>query len=125
YVAGPAVRVRDILGLTDPHNARAGTVWVPRYGRTDPEYSYGPPLDLLVTNTTGDLRHLLERAAETPGAAGFVLLERPDWLANRLFVAAPAGRPLTARLAALCGCTLEPLDTARIERLKQQEFAPN
>ena len=121
YVAGSAVHVRDILGLADPHNARHGAIWVPRYGRTDPEYSYGPPLDLLVTNTTGDLRQLLERASSRQ-AAGFVLFERPEWLENRLFVAGPADQPLTARLAAICGCTLKRLDDDRIARLKVQEF---
>ncbi len=56
YYAGPNVYVRDILGLTDIHNARYGNDWGFRWGkgvcgRTDYIYSFSNPFDIFFYNS--------------------------------------------------------------------------
>lgn len=58
YFAGPGVYVRDILGLTDIHNAKYGDSWSFNFdgngscGRTDFDYSFNSPFDIFFYNST-------------------------------------------------------------------------
>ena len=111
YRAGPKTYVRDLLGLTDVHNSKHGDVWSPTYGRTDYEYSFGRPFDLLVTNSYTDLEYLLAHWKAHPGSGkAQALYASPEWTANCLFVVVDTSHPVSASIQALCECLPGVLD---------------
>jgi len=93
YYAGPGVYVRDLLGLTDLHNALHGPVWYVRFGRADYDYTFAPPLDVFQTNAWVDMEWLVRYAEAHPGTAErFRFLVTDDWLRASFLVAADTTR---------------------------------
>jgi arabinofuranosyltransferase len=116
YYAGASTYARDLLGLTDEHNATRGDVWTPTYGRTDYEYSFGRPFDLLVTNSYTDLEQLLAYwNAHPDGRQQFALYPSDQWTDNCFFVVAKPRDALGARVQELCGCQPRRLDERFLE----------
>lgn len=72
YYAGPDVYVRDILGLTDIHNAKYGDSWSFNLdgkgscGRTDFDYSFNSPFDLFFYNSTNMHNKFISFCQENP-----------------------------------------------------------
>jgi hypothetical protein len=105
YYAGPRTYARDLLGLTDAHNAKHGDVWTPTYGRTDYEYSFGRPFDLLVTNSYTDLDYLLTHWDDYPaGRSQYRLYQSEEWTANCFFVVAKVDHAVAPLIQSLCNC---------------------
>jgi hypothetical protein len=108
YFAGPTTYVWDIFGLTDVHNATEGTGWIqwtPQFGRTDFDYSFSRPFDVLVTNNSWDVHELVvywSQHAVDPSA--YSLYASPDWLHHNFYVVAKRSHPAAARLEDLCRC---------------------
>lgn len=122
YKAGPRTYVRDVLGLTDAHNARNGGDWVPTYGRTDPDYTFGTPFDLLHTNTARDLEDLLQHAGASGGPPPALALHvAPGWLEERFFVVTREGSPARAALASFGG-SLVPFDSTVVTMIRAREL---
>jgi hypothetical protein len=119
YYAGSGTYARDLLGLTDEHNAKHGDVWSPTYGRTDYAYSFGRPFDLLVTNNYADLESLLTYwDSHADAGHQYALYAGDEWTANCFFVVAKPREPLGARLQELCACQPRPLDGQFLERVR-------
>ena len=110
YYAGPEVYVRDVLGLTDAYNARYGAHWVATYGRSDLVHSFGPPLDVLVSNTASDVVRLMENAGAPDGGPPHygIYLSRA-WLRAGYFIVADMRRPVARALARVAGSEPQPL----------------
>jgi hypothetical protein len=108
YFAGPKTYVWDIFGLTDVHNATEGSRWIrwtPQFGRTDFDYSFSRPFDVLVTNNSWDVHELVvywSQHAVNPKA--YSLYADRDWLRHNFFVVAKLSHPAAAKLEALCRC---------------------
>jgi len=119
YFAGPTIRVKDSLGLTDSHNARYGTIWSPTYGRTDPSYTFGERVDVMVTNTTSDLKRLLRYAhAQGGNSPRYVIYLNPGWVEHAFFVVADASSPAAQGLTKLAGHPPVPLHETLVASLR-------
>jgi hypothetical protein len=123
YAAGPQVYVRDVLGLTDAHNAHYGREWVATYGRTDVSYTFGAPFDLLYTNTARDLMNLeLQDPPSRRTRHTYDLHTPPGWLDSRFFVVSRDHSPAQAALARFGG-ELVPLDSAVVAIIRERELS--
>jgi arabinofuranosyltransferase len=114
YFAGPKTYVWDIFGLTDVHNATGGSGWIqwtPQFGRTDFDYSFSRPFDVLVTNNSWDVHELVVYWSQHDvNARAYSLYANPDWLQHHFYVVAKRSHPAAARLQGLCRCASMTLD---------------
>jgi hypothetical protein len=114
YFAGPDTYVWDIFGLTDVHNATAGSRWIrwePQFGRTDFDYSFSRPFDVLVTNNSWDVHELVAYWSQHDvDPRAYSLYANPDWLRYHFYVVAKRSHRAAARLEALCRCAAMTLD---------------
>jgi arabinofuranosyltransferase len=114
YFAGPKTYVWDIFGLTDVHNATEGSRWIqwtPQFGRTDFDYSFSRPFDVLVTNNSWDVHELVVYWSQHDvDPRAYSLYASPEWLQHHFYVVAKRSHPAAARLQALCRCAAITLD---------------
>jgi hypothetical protein len=114
YFAGPNTYVWDIFGLADVHNATEGSKWIqwtPQFGRTDYEYSFSRPFDVLVTNNSWDVHELVVYWSQHDiDPKTYSLYANPDWLYYHFYVVAKRSHPAAPRLEALCRCAAMTLD---------------
>ena len=114
YFAGPKTYVWDIFGLTDVQNATGGSGWIqwtPQFGRTDFDYSFSRPFDVLVTNNSWDVHELVVYWSQHDvNARAYSLYANPDWLQHDFYVVAKRSHPAAARLQGLCRCASMTLD---------------
>jgi hypothetical protein len=114
YFAGPRTYVWDIFGLTDVHNATEGSRWIrwtPQFGRTDFDYSFSRPFDVLVTNNSWDVHELVVYWSQREiNPKAYSLYASPDWLQHNFYVVAKLSHPAAAQLEALCRCAAVTLD---------------
>jgi hypothetical protein len=119
YHAGPRVRVRDLLGLTDLHNALYGDTWYIRFGRMDREYTFSRPMDVFQTNAWDDIHEFLRFRERHPEVArDYVFLVREDWLRSRFMLAAAAGGEAAKMLAREFGARALPIEAASVVTMK-------
>jgi hypothetical protein len=127
YFAGPRTYVWDIFGLTDLHNATQGngwSQWTPQFGRTDFDYSFSRPFDVLVTNNSWDVHELVVYwARHDVDPLTYSLYARADWLQHHFYVVAKRSHPAAARLQALCQCAEMTLDLERANSLVREQVS--
>ena len=127
YFAGPGTYVWDIFGLTDVHNATQGNGWIqwtPQFGRTDFDYSFSRPFDVLVTNNSWDVHELVVYwSRHDINPRSYSLYARADWLQHRFYVVAKRSHPVAARLQALCQCEEMTLDLDRANSLVRDQVS--
>ncbi len=124
YRGGPNLYVRDILGLTDAHNAKYGADWVPTYGRTDPVYTFGSRVDVMFTTTARDLWDLWRHAREPDGTRRrYVLHANPRWLEKHFILVSREGTPYADAVAKIAGAPSVPMDSVVIAVVRKHELA--
>jgi hypothetical protein len=127
YFAGPRMYVWDIFGLTDVHNATEGSEWIrwsPQFGRTDFEYSFSRPFDVLVTNNSWDVHELVVYwSKHDVDPTAYSLYASAGWLQNHFYVVAKRSHPAAARLQALCRCPAMTLDLDLADSLVRAQVA--
>jgi hypothetical protein len=127
YFAGPGTYVWDIFGLTDVHNATEGSEWIrwsPQFGRTDFEYSFSRPFDVLVTNNSWDVHELVVYwSKHDVDPTAYSLYASAGWLQNHFYVVAKRSHPAAARLQTLCRCPAMTLDLDLADSLVRAQVA--
>jgi hypothetical protein len=127
YFAGPRTYVWDIFGLTDVHNATGGSRWIqwtPQFGRTDFDYSFSRPFDVLVTNNSWDVHELVVYWSQHDvDPRTYSLYAKGDWLQHHFYVVAKRSHPAAARLQALCQCAEMTLDLDRANSLLREQVS--
>lgn len=119
YYAGPQVYVRDLLGLTDLHNALHGTVWYVRFGRADYDYTFSKPLDVFQTNAWVDMEELVRWCESRPEARErFRFMVTDDWLRASFLVAADTTSAAARALDRQAGTRHLTVDRASLESMR-------
>lgn len=120
YYAGPKVYVRDLLGLTDLHNALHGPVWYVRFGRADYDYTFARPLDVFQTNAWVDMEEFVRWCESHPEAGErFRFMVTDDWLRASFLVAADTTRAAARALERQAGTRHLKVDRASLESMRE------
>lgn len=121
YEAGRGTYVRDMLGLTDIHNAKHGEHWVPSFGRTDFEHSLRG-IDVLVSPVAADYGRLLDLASARGAPEGEYVLIAGRWGRAGHYTAVRARAPAREALERACRCDAAVLDQRAVAALAAFEL---
>jgi hypothetical protein len=118
YYAGPKVYVRDILGLTDIHNAKFGQEWGFHYdgrgpcGRTDFQYSFYTPFDIFFYNSTNMHNRFVAFCRQSPGTCkNYRYFKSSQWPSSYFYVVVNKEHPVAAVLREKFDAVAVPIDT--------------
>lgn len=119
YHAGPKVYVRDILGLTNIHNAKYGEDWGFNWGRgscgrTDFNYSFTTPFDIFFYNSRNMHNRFISFCKENPFLCKrYRFLKRDDWIQPGQYIIgiiANIDHPVSTALEKRFGTVALPID---------------
>ncbi len=116
YYAGPNVYVRDILGLTDIHNAKHGTTWGFNgggdgvCGRTDFDYSFGAPFDIFFYNSPNMNKRFLSYCKNNPACGRYNHYISDKWPGEYFYVVANTEHPVSAMFKDKFGAVSSPME---------------
>jgi len=120
YYAGSHVYVRDILGLTDIHNAKYGDVWGfnpdgrGACGRTDFNYSFTTPFDVFFYNSRNMHNRFISFCKENPSLCKkYRFFKREDWIRPQPYIIgiiANIEHPVSTALQEKFGAVALPID---------------
>lgn len=104
YYSESKVYVRDILGLTDIHNAKYGDEWGFNWGmggcgRTDFDYSFKTPFDIFFYNSKNMHKKFISFCEEKPTfCTNYRFFKTNEWIRTETYVIADIQHPVANAL---------------------------
>ncbi|MBI4847164.1 MAG: hypothetical protein HY808_01115 [Nitrospirae bacterium] len=104
YYAGPKVYVRDILGITNYHNAKYGEYAFAfegkgGCGRTDFNYSFNTPFDIFFYNSTNMHNRFIDFCNESPGVCDrYRFFKSAQWPDSFFYIIANIDHPVSTMM---------------------------